>query len=317
MRNGTGRSANHFFEPIRRHLRVTVFSLLAALTLLASSATRLEAQRSVNQGFAFRSDGSIRIYNLAGSVKVTAWHRDSVAVTGTIVEPSPGDWFIGGTPDGAKLGVWSTETASNVKPSHLELRVPRNAQVWVKTASAEIVVIDVTGGVDANSISGAITVSGNPRELYAESLGGDLTIDASTRALRARTASGDIHIRGQIRDVTASSVSGNLTIEGDQFERGSFESVDGDIRYIGNVGTASALDFINHGGAVEFLLPATAAGDFSISTFYGAFDDQFGVSATSRQSKLRGTEVSFTIGAGGGQVTVRNFKGRVVLRKKG
>lgn len=296
-----------------QHARAAVVAFL----VLATGSAPLLAQRTVDQRFVFRPDGYIRIHNLAGSVKVTVWDRDSVAVMGTIFEPRPGDWFVGGTLDGMKLGVWSNDAPSNLKPSHLEVRVPRTAHVWVKTASAEVVVTDVAGGVDISSVSGRIVVAGSPRELYVESLGGEISIDANTRSLRAKTASGNIHIRGAIRAVTATSVSGNLTIEGDGFERGSFESVDGDIRYFGNVGRASALDFINHSGAIEFLLPPTAAGDFVISSFQGGFDDQFGVRAQSRESKLKGTEVRFTLGDGGGQVAVRNFKGRVVLRRKG
>ena len=299
---------------MRRLLRFLPFALFVSVIV---SATPVAAQRMIDERFAMRPDGSIRVHNLAGSVKVTVWDHDSVAVTGTIFEPQPGDWYFGATPEGAKLGVWTNAPVAGVKPSEFTLQVPRNAQVWVRTASSEILIAGVTGGVDANSVSGRILVTGSPRELYVESLGGELDIDVTTRSLRAKTASGNIRIRGAIRDVTATSVSGNLSIQGDRFERGTFESVDGDIHYIGNIGRTSALDFINHSGAVEFLLAPDAAGEFELNTFQGTFENDLGVRARTQQSKLRGTDVGLTLGSGGGHISVRNFKGRIVLRRKG
>jgi len=166
-------------------------------------------------------------------------------------------------------------------------------------------------------VTGAIRVRGNPGELFVETLAGRIDVDADARTVRARTASGAITVRGGIRDVVATSVSGDLEIAGDRFERGSFESVDGDIRYFGNVGHGSALDFTDHSGTIEFALPPGASGDFVVGTFYGEFDNRIGVRTTESGSKVRGTEYRFTLGSGGGQITVRNFKGRVVLRSKG
>jgi len=286
----------------------------AALLLAAAPAA---AQRKLNEKLALRPDGFVRIHNLAGSVKVTGWDRDTVAVTGVVYEPANGEWVIGGSAEGVKMSAWSSNPGSAVQPTQLDVRVPRNAQVWIKTASADIAVSEFSGSLDVNSVTGRITVSGSPREVFAETMGGALEVDASTRALRARTASGDIRIRGAIREVTATTVSGSLTIEGDHFERGTFESVDSDIHYFGNVGRTSVLDFQNHGGAIEFHLPASASAEFAITTYAGGFDDQFGVRANVLAGKLKGQEVNFALGNGGGQVTVLSFKGRVTLRRKG
>jgi hypothetical protein len=298
-------------------LKPTVWHVALTVAALLVPALPVAAQTRVERRAALKADGFVRIYNMAGSVKVTPWEKDSLLVTGDVVVPAGGDFFFGAMPEGAKLGVWTDLPVKEVKPSNLDVRVPRNSQVWVKTGSAETFVGDVAGGVDVNSVTGKITITGSPREAYAESLGGDIDIDVTTRSLRARTASGNIRIRGPIRDVTATTVSGNMTVEGDRFERGNFESVDGDIRYFGNIGTASAFEFINHSGTVEFTLPAAASAEFMISTFQGGFEDQFGVRAHVGESKLKGQEISFTVGNGGGQVTVRNFKGHIVLRRKG
>jgi hypothetical protein len=281
-----------------------------------STALPATAQRTIDRRVAVRPDGFVRIANLAGSLKVTGWDRDSLVVTGTVDESRGVSFHLGVAEDGARVGIWSDDVVA-ARPSHLEMYVPRTSQVWIRTGSAEVNVAQLTGGVDINTTTGRITVNGNPRELFAESLGGAIDVAVDTRSVRAKTASGDIRVRGTVRDASATSVSGNLTIEGESFERGSFESVDGDIRYFGRVGRGGALDFISHSGVVEFLLSADASAEFFVSTFYGDFDDQFGVKPAYGGNKLRGREIRFTLGTGGGHVTVRNFKGRVVLRRKG
>jgi hypothetical protein len=297
-------------------MRVLSWVAPFAQVAVVCGAGTAEAQVAVSRRAAVSADAYVRIHNLAGRVTVTGWEQDSVVVTGTVHEPAAGEGFyFGGAGDVAKLGVWS-DNVTSVEPSMLEVRVPVGARVWIKTASADVRVTGVTGGVDVTSVTGAIGVTGSPAELFAETLGGRIDIDADTRAVRAKTASGAIAVRGRIRDIIATSVSGDLEVEGDRFERGSFESIDGDILYRGNVGRASALEFTSHSGVIDFVLPADAAAEFTIGTFYGSFEDRFGVTARNTGSKLKGQEYAFTLGSGAGTVVVRNFKGRVVLRRK-
>jgi hypothetical protein len=286
--------------------------LLAAAALLPTPA---RAQRKIDQRVAASPNGYVRITNMVGSVKVSGWAVDSIAVTGSVWETKAARFGLHAGAGGAKLGIWDEET-EQLKPSVLEVRVPRGSHVWIKTASADITIEGVEGGLDLYSVTGGISVKGTPREVFAESMGGAIDVEAETRTVRATSASGPISVSGSISEASARTVSGDLIIEGSGFERGRFESVDGDIRYTGEIGRGSSLDFVNHSGAVEFVLAPQAAAEFLISTFEGGLDDRYGVGVQTRASKLKGKELSFVLGAGGGQVSVRNFKGRVVLRRK-
>ena len=286
----------------------------AVLILLLVTAAPAAAQRKVHERFAAAADGPIRIQNIAGSVKVTGWQHDSVAVIG-LVHEAPGERFkIFRGEGGVKIAVWDA-TSEKVPPSELEIFVPARSQVWVRTASAWIAVGGVSGSVDVNSVSGVIDIAGSPRELFAESMAGDLVLDVRTAVLRAKTLTGRIMMRGAVTDASATSIGGNITIEG-AFERGRFESVDGDVRYIGGLSRTAVLDFINHAGAVELLLPAATAADFVVSTHEGTLDNEFRVPVRNVGSKLKGSELRFTTGAGGATVNVRTFRGRVVVRSR-
>jgi hypothetical protein len=268
----------------------------------------------LNERFAASSTGFIRIHAIDGSVRVTGWDRDSVVVAGVVHETRTDRFEVAGSYTGTKMGFFGE--GGELKPARIEVTVPAGSQVWVKTAGADVFVDGLTGGVDLYSVSGRIEIAGQPREVFVESMGGDIALDAETRTVRAKSASGDITLRGSVADVIATTVSGTLTATGGGFERARLESVDGDIRYDGPIRRASWLDFINHSGAVELMLPRAAAADFSITMFEGGFEDGFGVRASWGGNKLKGRQLTFTLGSGGAHVSVRNFKGQTILRGK-
>jgi hypothetical protein len=294
-------------------MRQLVLAVILTLTMPLAAT----GQREVVHRAELARDASVRIHNMVGSVRVTGWDQDSLVVTGTVRETKGEPFGFFASRSGAKLGIWDASTP-DVGPSHLDVRVPATSVVWIKTASADVIVSGMTGSIDIYAVSGRIEVTGAPGDVNAESLSGEVRIAADARSVRAKTATGPLALRGNITEASATSVSGDIAIEGAVLERGRFETVDGDIRYVGAIGAKSSLDFVTHAGAVEFLVPRSAAADFVVSTYEGGFEDRYGVSARRTGSSLKGHEIRFTIGGAGiaGQVNVRSFKGRVVLGAK-
>jgi DUF4097 and DUF4098 domain-containing protein YvlB len=145
---------------------------------------------------------------------------------------------------------------------------------------------------------------------------GRLTLDVRTAVARAKTVTGAILLRGNISDATATSVSGNVLIEDAFVQRGSFESVDGELRFVGELRRGASLDFVTHAGAVEFLLPATTDAEFRFSTYEGGLRSEFKAPIRTSRSKIKGSEQSFVVGQGGAHVSVRTFRGRVTIRSR-
>jgi DUF4097 and DUF4098 domain-containing protein YvlB len=280
--------------------------LLCMLLLLAAPAA---AQRPLDARRAAAADGAIRIHNLAGSVRVTGWDRDTIAVTGTVREGSePFVLHVSG--GNAKLGIWPG--SGEALPSQLEVRVPRRSRVWIKTESADVVVQDVTGGVDVSSVSGAVEVRGAPGELFVETMAGAIDVTVDTRVLRARSAGSDITVRGRVRDAEVLSVSGTVTVENKQVERGRFESVDGSVRYRGGIGRGSSVEFITHSGDIDIALFRDVSARITVSSFQGAVESL--LQGRLVQSGGKGNrQYALTLGDGGADLVVRTFKGRVRL----
>ncbi len=289
------------------HTRVFV---IAAVGLL-SSLSSLGAQTKVDRRFALNADGSVRITNLVGSVRVSGWDRDSLVVRGTIAKGD--EFFIGGGRTGAKAFVQAANER-NPGPSYLDVFVPRRAKVWVKTATADISVSDVQGQLDLYVVGGTIRVVGNPSELNAEAIDGDVLVSGSPGWLRAKSASGDVVLKGTSRDMTLSTVSGSVTVGGGRFERAKLETVTGPVRFAGDLERGGVLDIDTHSGAVELVLPAKFSADLEMVTISGAIKNTLSSKRPVTGRYGRGSELNGSVGNGGARVSVRSFKGVITLR---
>ncbi|MCI0436299.1 MAG: DUF4097 domain-containing protein [Gemmatimonadetes bacterium] len=292
-----------------------IAGVVGAVALIVAGPHAVDGQRRVDERQAIRPGGMIRIHNMVGSVRVTGWDRDTIAVTGVVRETSEDRFYFSAFGDGAKLGI--AEATGDPGPSDLEVSVPASSSVWIKTASANVVVSGITGGVDLYSVTGTIRVEGSPREVQAESMGGEVSVDGETRSVRVRTASSGIRLRGTLLDVTVTTVSGFIDIEGERIQRARFESVDGAVHWSGDLARNASLDFITHSGPVEFALPFAASGEFIVNTFEGGLDNRIGAQVRRTGSKLKGSAFTFILGDGSATVSVRTFKGAVVLRGEG
>lgn len=296
---------------IRSRRRLRARPLTLALVALAF-ATPLEAQTKVAQGRAVDRDVSLRIFNLAGSVRVVGWARDSIAVVGSV---AAGDRFMmGGTPSGMKLGIETPPASTTGGRAHLEVRVPAGSRVWVKGGATTIAVEGVSGGLDLASVEGAVQVAGSPRELRVETMSGDITIDGSPVWIRAKTATGRLTMRGGSDDAELSTVSGALAVDGGRFGRGSFQSVSGDVTFAGRPDESSALAFDSHGGTIELRLPRDTGADFDLRSLRGTIADEIFGRQPVPGRQGRGQLLAFAFRGGGASIVATTFRGHIVLR---
>jgi formylmethanofuran dehydrogenase subunit C len=292
----------------RRWWKLLGIQLLCALTV----AIPVHAQKKIERRQALGMEGAIRIANMVGSVVVHGWNKDTVLVRGLV---APGDnFFMGGAYNGAKMFVESANER-DPKPTRLEVWVPSRVRLWIKTATANIDVSDVSGGLDLYVVSGTIEVTGNPRELNAEAIDGDIHFNGSAPWLRAKSATGTIVLRGSSADVALSTVSGAIVVDGGSFERSKIETVTGNISFSGNLDRSGAFDFDTHSGTVDIVLPPKANASVSVVTIAGAITNRVTRGTPVAGRFGRGAELNTDYNGGGARLTVRSFKGPVILRQ--
>ena len=283
-------------------------ALLVLASLITGESTKLASQEPVERGYPVAADMRLKLWLPAGSVRLRAWDLDSLHVRGAV---DGGSLFLGGARGAWKLMVEGDSDL--MAPAELDIRLPRGAQVSVKTVTATIVASDVSGWF--NSVSGDVILDGATRRLEAETLDGDIAINGSSPWLSARTGSGTIKVEGFFRDVRASSVSGGISILNKLVDRGRFESVSGDIRYRGHFAPESALEFDSHSGTVTLVLPENVAARFRFTTIIGSIENTFSADRPTPRPEGVGEDLEFTAGNAATGVVVRSFKGTIRLRR--
>jgi len=229
--------------PVRTRF-LTWFTALAVLLMYAPLS---DAQQAVTRGWPLNADGSLKIYNDVGTIRVIGWDRDSIAVMGTI--GTGGSMFGGGDRAGVKFGI-EGNGSKNLTASDLVVHVPARARVWIRSASATIDVSAYAGPLDIASVSGSVKIQGTPTEVRAESMNGTLDVTASPAYLRLKSATGAITWNGSSDDVGITTVSGRMTVNAGTVHRGRFESIDGEVRYRGSIGANGTIAVDTHSGNV-------------------------------------------------------------------
>jgi DUF4097 and DUF4098 domain-containing protein YvlB len=283
----------------------------AAAILLLSSP--LGAQKKIERRLPLGMEGALRVVNMVGSVVVHGWNKDTVLVRGTL---GAGDsFFMGGGYTGAKMFVESANDR-DPKPTRLEIWVPARVRLWVKTATANIDVSDVAGGLDLYVVSGTIDVTGNPSELNAEAIDGDIHVTGSPPWLRAKSATGAITLQGASSDAGLSTVSGPIKVDGGSgvFERTKMETVTGNISFTGRLDRSGAFDFDTHSGSIDIAIPDKTSATLSVVSIAGNITNNLSKKGPIPGRFGRGAELTTEQGGGGAKISVRTFKGPVTLR---
>jgi hypothetical protein len=105
-------------------MRRTLF-LWALATCLTSTAA---AQSRFNRRLPLAPEGTIRIHNLAGIVRLHGWDRDSIVATGEVGRGSKG-FFMGGDRTAVKLGIdIPNDDVTTAEPSTLDVWVPTGSR---------------------------------------------------------------------------------------------------------------------------------------------------------------------------------------------
>ena len=286
---------------------------ILALTM-AAAAMPAAAQQRVDETKPAAKDGAVEVHNVAGSVRVTGWDQDQVAVTGTLGRGTERLEFTAGERR-TVVRVVLPHNAHHVDGSDLEIKVPRGSSLEVNTVSADISADKVSGETVLESVSGEITVGGEPKRFTARTVSGDVDITAASAPGQAKSVSGTVKLNGVTGDVEAGSVSGDISVKGDGISHVDLETTSGDIRLDAGLAKDGRVTAKTVSGTVELVLPAATSADFDVTTFSGHITNAFGPEAKRTSEYGPGKELSFSTGTGG-RIVARSFSGNVHLRKK-
>lgn len=178
----------------------------------------------------------------------------------------------------------------------LDIRVPRESQL------------------DANTVSGDLSITGTRGPLETRSVSGEVGLDDVQGPLRLRVVSGDVRATAYAGQVEANSVSGEIRFERSRLRMPDIVTVSGDVEIEGTLGAGSDPD-------VEGRIK-TVSGDVSLALADGGIDIEFRTLSGDVEADLPGARIEkegrrewrIQAGGGGPRLRVKTVSGDLNVR---
>jgi len=274
--------------------------------------------RSVNQIQPLNADGEVRIDNLAGSVKVVAWDKDQVQVTGTIggmVQKLD----ISGDAKSLDIRVvlpHNVEDEGCDACADLQIQVPKGAHLEVSTVSADVEANGLTGQVHIGTVSGRIVLNSSASRIEAKTVSGDVQVVGSGKgaSLDANSVSGTVHLSDVDGNVITENVSGDIKVMSRHITGLKMSSTSGNLTFEGTPLKGGDYNLNNVSGDVVLAVGSSPDARFDVSSFSGDIDNSFGPKPTRVSKYSPGMELHFSNGSGGASVSARTLSGDIHLQ---
>lgn len=283
---------------------------LAALVAFVAPA----AAQQTDTTFAVARDGRLEVENWNGLVAVGSWDRAEVRIRTT--SRSPGRIDI--DQSGSSVRVEPGRGRPGGPRVDFEITVPRGFGVDIEAFEGSIIVRDVDGDVQAETMNGGIEVQGGGR-VEAESMNGRVLVVGARGRVAASSANQVVDLRDIVGDIHAEAINGAILIRNAASTHVHAETVNGRIEYSGTIRPDGRYGFETHNGTVQVAIPDGAGARIRMESYMGRIESDFPMERapdTTRRGDP-GIRQNLVVGNGGAQIDIETFSGSIVLRRGG
>jgi len=286
-------------------------NLKLAVALCALVPLTTLAGESVDERRDIAAGARVTVENIAGEIEIQAWDRNEVYLTGKLGS-SVEELEINETGSGLEITVINRDER-NIDETILKLKVPGSVSIAASAVSADIEISGMNNDkLTGSSVSGDVVIRASSEWVSIESVSGNVAFSGQTARISAESVSGDIELSGISGQIEATTVSGDMEVAAGIVDRGSFETVSGDIRAVMELSASGKLRAESMSGDVTVTLPDSQAGLFKVQTFSGRISTDFG--SVSDAEHGPGSHLKYTAGDGGAEIRVESFSGNIKLQ---
>lgn len=287
-----------------------------SLTILSCLISTTAYAESIDKTIDAHPNGRVEVSNIAGSIEIDGWSRDSVQVTGTLGKNVEELIF---ERDGKNviIKVKVPKGRNRSISSDLRISVPERSSIDVGAVSSNIEVSNVHGEQNLQTVSGNVEAEFNGGRMLAESVSGDVDIEGNNEEgdVAARTVSGNVAVFRVSGELAAEAVSGDVVVDEGSFDRLKVEAVSGNIVFEAGLREDGKLRFETVNGDVDIDLVGPVSAEIEIDTFNGNIRNCFGPKPVRPSKYVPGLELSFVEGDGDGSVKASAVNGNISLCK--
>jgi DUF4097 and DUF4098 domain-containing protein YvlB len=274
------------------------------LAMLMAGALALGPQQT-DTTFAIRPGGAVVTETWSGRVRVRSWDQDRIRVRARY----PSDVEIEIEVEGATVRIDASGRRGPARD--VDLTVPRRFGVTIEGVMVEVDVADLEGDVSAETVQGPIRIANVAGRIAASSTQGLVDVSGSRGSLEAENVNESIRITNHEGDIAADAVNGAVTLTGIRSSSVAAETMNGEVRFEGEIRDGGRYRFASHNGDLTVAVPAGSNASVSIETFSGEVEADFPI-------QLRGARdrrsMTFDIGRGGARLELSSFGGAIRLR---
>ncbi|HXG84312.1 MAG TPA: DUF4097 family beta strand repeat-containing protein [Pyrinomonadaceae bacterium] len=202
----------------------------------------------------------------------------------------------------------------------IELDVPRNAVVSVKSGESETV-IDSVGKVDIQNRGGNILLSNIRQGIEARNYEGGITVANSSGAISLATTTGNIVVvdaaPGEIGDAfKAKTNSGAVVLQKIGHRQVEAGSISGSIKFAGEILNGGQYNFKALNGSINLLIPQNSSCKIYASYGSGAFSSEMLLLNIIKSAPSNAQNLSAQLGAGDASLNLSTYSGAIQIKKQ-
>jgi hypothetical protein len=201
----------------------------------------------------------------------------------------------------------------NSKRLHIEVRMPRDADLQVETGDGAVEAESINGKVNIHTGDGSVKANSLNGSIDLHTSDGSINVDALKGDIRLRTGDGSIEAHNLDGKVEADSGDGHIRLAG-RFEALNVKTGDGSVnaQVLPGSKMATSWSLRTGDGSVDIVLPADFQADINATTGDGhiSLGIPVTVEGTFSKSELRGK-----MNGGGQALTIHTGDGSIRLSK--
>jgi DUF4097 and DUF4098 domain-containing protein YvlB len=311
---------------MRAHLRQGTarwLGIACAALLAAAVNAPLARGEQTTKSFTVTGRANVTVETNDGSVRVTTSDSKQVEF---VVEYQ--GYELGRTlrvdthQDGDKVeltarvtGHWGIQLnwGHNSRRLHIDVRMPREADLQVSTGDGAVEVSSINGGVNVHTGDGSVRANSLNGTIDLHTSDGSITVDTLKGDIRLRTGDGSIEARDLDGKVEADSGDGHIRLAG-RFEALNVKTGDGsvDARVLPGSKMAANWSLRTGDGSVDMTLPSDFQADIDATTGDGHIS--LGIPVTVEGTFSR-SAIHGKMNGGGQALTIHTGDGSIRLSK--
>jgi hypothetical protein len=210
-------------------------------------------------------------------------------------------------------GHWGFSWGHNSRNLHIEVRMPREADLQVETGDGSVQVESINGTVNVHTGDGSVKANSLNGSIDLHTNDGSIAVDGLKGEIRLRTGDGSIEARDLDGKVEADSGDGHIRMAG-RFDALNVKTGDGsvDTRVLPGSKMVSSWTIRTGDGSVDLVLPADFQTNIDASTGDGHIS--LGIPVTV-EGTFSNSQIHGKMNGGGQPLTIHTGDGSIRLSK--